>query len=48
MGHKHDELELCVQLQGYNHPGIMEMWWECCNGGEDPGSFKQAGKIIES
>lgn len=25
---KHDELEICAQLQGYSLTGVMEMWWD--------------------
>ncbi|KAK4816349.1 hypothetical protein QYF61_015663 [Mycteria americana] len=28
IGNKHDELEICVQLQGYDLVGIMEAWWD--------------------
>ena len=28
MGNKHDELEICVQLQGYGLTGITEAWWD--------------------
>jgi len=28
MGHKYNELEVCMQLQGCDLAGIMEMWWD--------------------
>lgn len=28
MGNRHEELELCVQLQGYDLVGITETWWD--------------------
>ena len=28
MGSNHKELEICVQLQGYDLVGITKMWWD--------------------
>lgn len=28
MGNKHDEIQICVQLQGYKLAGIAETWWD--------------------
>ena len=32
MGNKHKELEICVQLQGYDLVGITKMWWDGSHG----------------
>ena len=42
MGNKDEELEICVQLQAYNHVGITET--ACCNGGIEAVSEGQAGR----
>lgn len=28
MGNKQEEVEFCVQLQGYELIGVMERWWD--------------------
>ena len=28
MGNKHEKLEMCAHLQGYDLIGITEMWWD--------------------
>lgn len=32
-GEKHDELEICVQLQSWNLAGNTETWMEYCHEG---------------
>lgn len=42
MGNREEELEFCMQLQGYDFSGIVETWWKAWWSQEVPEDWKKA------